>query len=83
MGENLLHHLQNPAKKLCYFSLALDESNDVRDSAQLLIYVRETNEYFEVTEELAALQSIKGTTTGVDIFEKVCQTVNGLELDWV
>lgn len=82
MGDNLQHHLQNSAKKLCYFSLALDESNDVRDSAQLLIFMRGTNEYFEVTEELAALQSIKGTTTGVDIYEKVCQTVNGLELDW-
>jgi len=62
--------------------LALDESNDVRDSAQLLIFFRGTNNYFEVTEELAALKSIKGTTTGEDIYDKVCQTVNGLELDW-
>ncbi|KAJ1150092.1 hypothetical protein NDU88_002890 [Pleurodeles waltl] len=36
----------------------------------------------QVTEELAALKSIKGTTTGEDIYEKVCQTVNDLELDW-
>ncbi|KAM9316753.1 general transcription factor II-I repeat domain-containing protein 2-like [Gastrophryne carolinensis] len=71
-----------PDKKLSYFSLALDESNDVRVSAQLLIFIRGTNDNFEVTEELAALQSIKGTTTGEDIYEKVCQTVNGLELDW-
>ncbi|XP_077179280.1 general transcription factor II-I repeat domain-containing protein 2-like [Paroedura picta] len=82
MGDNLHQHLQNSAKKLSYFSLALDESNDVRDSAQLLIFIRGMNDYFEVTEELAALQSIKGTTTGEDIYEKVCQTVNGLELDW-
>lgn len=40
------------------------------------------NDYFEVTEELAALQSMKGTTTGEGIYETVCQTVNGLELDW-
>ncbi|XP_070256829.1 general transcription factor II-I repeat domain-containing protein 2-like [Myotis yumanensis] len=82
MGDNLHQHLQNSAKKLSYFSLALDESNDVRDSAQLLIFIRGTKDYFEVTEELAALQSIKGTTTGEDIYEKVCQTVNGLELAW-
>ncbi|XP_073432233.1 general transcription factor II-I repeat domain-containing protein 2-like [Dendrobates tinctorius] len=81
-GDNLHQHLQNSAKKLSYFSLALDESNDIRDSAQLLIFIHGTNDYFEVTEELAALQSIKGTTTGEDIYEKVCQTVNGLELDW-
>ncbi|XP_069476356.1 general transcription factor II-I repeat domain-containing protein 2-like [Ambystoma mexicanum] len=82
MGDNLYQHLQNLTKKLSYFSLALDESNDVRDSAQLLIFIRGTNDNFEVTEELAALQSIKGTTTGEDIYEKVCQTLNGLELDW-
>lgn len=82
MGDNLHQHLQNSAKKLSYFSLALDESNDVRDSAQLLIFIRGINDNFEVTEELAALQSIKGTTTGEDIYEKVSQTVNGLELDW-
>ncbi|XP_077307209.1 general transcription factor II-I repeat domain-containing protein 2-like [Lithobates pipiens] len=83
MGDNLYQHLQNLTKKqLSYFSLALDESNDVRDSAQLLIFICGTNDNFEVTEELAALQSIKGTTTGEDIYEKVCQTVNGLELDW-
>uniref|UniRef100_A0A8C4UKQ9 SPIN-DOC-like zinc-finger domain-containing protein n=1 Tax=Falco tinnunculus TaxID=100819 RepID=A0A8C4UKQ9_FALTI len=82
MGENLNLQLQNSSKKLCYFSLALDESNDVRDSAQLLIFIRGTNDSFEVTEELAALKSIKGTTTGEDIYEKVCQTMNDLELDW-
>ncbi|XP_069469912.1 general transcription factor II-I repeat domain-containing protein 2-like [Ambystoma mexicanum] len=82
MGDNLYQHLQNLTKKRSYFSLALDESNDVRDSAQLLIFICGTNDNFEVTEELAALQSIKGTTTGEDIYEKVCQTLNGLELDW-
>uniref|UniRef100_A0A8C8SQM6 SPIN-DOC-like zinc-finger domain-containing protein n=1 Tax=Pelusios castaneus TaxID=367368 RepID=A0A8C8SQM6_9SAUR len=82
MGDNLHQRLQNSSKKLCYFSLALDESNDVRDSAQLLIFIRGTNDYFEVTEELATLKSIKGTTTGEDIYEKVPQTVNDLELDW-
>ncbi|XP_077112974.1 general transcription factor II-I repeat domain-containing protein 2A-like [Ranitomeya variabilis] len=70
------------ARKLDYFSLALDESNDVRDSAQLLIFIRGTNDNFEVIEELAALQSIKGTTTGEDIYEKLSKTVKDLELDW-
>uniref|UniRef100_H0XX58 DUF4371 domain-containing protein n=1 Tax=Otolemur garnettii TaxID=30611 RepID=H0XX58_OTOGA len=82
MGDNLHQHSQNSTKKLSYFSLALDKSGDVCDSAQLLIFIRGMNMNIEVAEELAALQSIKGTTTGEDIYEKVCQTVNGLELDW-
>ncbi|KAM8812643.1 general transcription factor II-I repeat domain-containing protein 2-like [Rhynchonycteris naso] len=82
MGDNLYQHLQNSVRKLSYFSLALDESNDVRDSAQLLIFICGTNANFKVTEELAVLQSIKGTTTGEDIYEKVSQTVKDLELGW-
>ncbi|KAL3859345.1 hypothetical protein ACJMK2_009570 [Sinanodonta woodiana] len=48
MGDNLHQHLQNSSKKLSYFSLALDESNDVRDSAQLLICIRGMNDNFEI-----------------------------------
>lgn len=40
------------------------------------------HDYFEVTEEFAALKSIRGTITGEGIYEKVRQTVNDLELDW-
>ncbi|KAJ1175193.1 hypothetical protein NDU88_000484 [Pleurodeles waltl] len=69
------HQTQPPSCKM-------KKSNYVRDSAQPLIFIRGTNDYFEVTEELAALKSIKGTTTGEDIYEKICQTVNDLELDW-
>ncbi len=35
-----------------------------------------------MSEELAALQSIKATMTGEDIFGKVCQTMGELGLDW-
>ncbi|KAG9277976.1 general transcription factor II-I repeat domain-containing protein 2-like [Astyanax mexicanus] len=82
MGDNLHLQLQTQTKRLCSFSLSLDESNDVRDTAQLLIFIRGTNDKFEVTEELAGLQSIKGTTTGEDIYRKVHQTVADLDLDW-
>ena len=37
---------------------------------------------FEVSKELAALQSLTDTTTGEDIFCKVCQTMEELDLDW-
>ena len=37
---------------------------------------------FQVTEELAALQSLKGMTTGEDIFLKLCETLKMLELKW-
>ncbi len=78
MGDNVYAQLQEKVKEFELFALALDESNDVQDTAQLLIFLRGVSSNFEVSEELAALQSLKGTTTGEDIFGKVCQTMGEL-----
>ncbi len=69
MGDNVYAQLQEKVKEFDFFALALDESNDVHDTAQLLIFVRGVSSNFE----LADLQSLKGTTTGEDIFGKVCR----------
>ncbi|GBP09324.1 General transcription factor II-I repeat domain-containing protein 2A [Eumeta japonica] len=53
------------------FSIALDESTDLSDTAQLAIFIRGVDKEFTVTEELLALQPLKGTTTGEDIFNEV------------
>ncbi|CAK1594088.1 unnamed protein product [Parnassius mnemosyne] len=50
------------------FSIALDESTDLSDTAQLAIFMRGVDKEFTVTEELLALQPLKGTATGEDIF---------------
>jgi hypothetical protein len=54
----------NSLKDFTYFSLALDESCDARDMTQLLIFLRGVTPDFEMTEELASVQSMKSTTTG-------------------
>ena len=51
-----------------YFSLVLDESSDIGNTAQLLVFVRAISENFEITEELLSMESMKGTTTGKDIY---------------
>ncbi|KAI5098257.1 general transcription factor II-I repeat domain-containing protein 2-like [Silurus meridionalis] len=71
IGGNVYAQLQQKTKDLDFFSLALDESMDVQDTAELLILIRGVTTNFEMCEELAALQSLKGTTTGKDIFDKV------------
>lgn len=50
-----------------YFSLALDESTDISDTAQLVVFVRCISPNFEISEELLGLSPIRGTTTGKDI----------------
>ena len=52
-----------------WFSIALDESNDIQDTAQVLIYIRGIDENFEITEELLSMESLKDTVTGEDLYK--------------
>lgn len=56
LGKNCFPNLKKKrvVKSLSTFSLALDESNDVADTEQPLIFAQGINENFEITEELAA-----------------------------
>ena len=64
------------------FSIALDESTDLSDTAQLAIFIRSVDEEFTVTEELLALQPLKGTTSGEDIFREVKSAIEQYGLQW-
>ncbi|GFR29127.1 general transcription factor II-I repeat domain-containing protein 2B [Trichonephila clavata] len=65
-----------------WFSLALDESTDVSDTAQMLLYIRGVDKSYEVHEELLHMYSIHGTTTGRDIFKGVEMAINQKNLRW-
>uniref|UniRef100_A0A0L8I3H1 Uncharacterized protein n=1 Tax=Octopus bimaculoides TaxID=37653 RepID=A0A0L8I3H1_OCTBM len=54
-----------------YFSLAIDESTDVSNTAQLAVFVRGIDEDLNITEEMFGLRGIKDTTTGEDIFQEL------------
>ncbi|GCC26309.1 hypothetical protein chiPu_0004725 [Chiloscyllium punctatum] len=51
--RNLELQLQHRAVNFDFFSLALDDSCDIRDTAQLLIFVCEITTDFKIKEELA------------------------------
>uniref|UniRef100_A0A8C4FDD0 General transcription factor II-I repeat domain-containing protein 2 n=1 Tax=Dicentrarchus labrax TaxID=13489 RepID=A0A8C4FDD0_DICLA len=54
-----------------YFSLVLDESTDVMDVNQLLIFTRAIARSFEVHEELLKLVSLHDTTNGKGVLNAV------------
>ena len=47
-----------------FFSLALDESADICDVAQLSIFIRGIDDNFNVFEELIGFESLHGKTRG-------------------
>ena len=75
IAANLQENLLNTANTFKCFSIALDESTDVLDTAQLLIFIRGIDEHFCITEELLSVESLKGTTTGKDIFDSVMNSL--------
>lgn len=61
--------------------MALDESTDVKGSAQLLIFIRGIDENFSIFEELAAVCHMHDRTTGQHIFDEVDAVATQLNLD--
>jgi hypothetical protein len=82
LDNNLCEQLQEKARIFEWFSLATDESDDVSDTAQLLIFVRGIDENFNVFEELSLLWSLKVTTTGEDLFRHLGQGLVSMQLPW-
>ena len=49
----------------------MDESTDLTSTSQLLIFIRGVNLDFEITEQLASICSMQGTTTSEELFFEV------------
>jgi len=82
IDADLKSQLSDKVKSFNWFSLALDESTDIDDTAQLLIFVRGISDNFQITEELLSMESMKDTTTGDDLLDSVknaimrCKSLN-------
>ena len=55
IAANLTDQLKQKVKKFCLCSLAVDNSIDACDTAQLVIYIRGVYKDFNISEELAAI----------------------------
>lgn len=68
LSSNIYDQLHEKAKCFNAYSVALDESTDITDTAQLTIYVRGVDDNFEVMEELLTVIPMHGQTTAQEIF---------------
>lgn len=68
MCKNISEQLLKDVSDCVAFSLQLDESTDNSDTAQILVFIRMVFEDFNTKEELLGMVSLKGRTTGQEIF---------------
>ncbi|KAI6658709.1 General transcription factor II-I repeat domain-containing protein 2-like [Oopsacas minuta] len=80
ISSNIKGYLKEQASHFQYYSLAMDESTDVSDTAQLAIFVRGVRQNFDVTEEFASLVPMKDTTTGADLLEALHRVLRDYNL---
>ena len=78
IASNLSTQFRQRIENFKYFSVTMDESTDRSDTAQLLIFIRCINDEFNITEELACLQSIKEKTTGQIIYNEFSESLQNL-----
>lgn len=81
LSDDVSQQLKDLVNSCTFFSLALDESTDICDVAQLSIFIRGIDDNFSVFEELLGLESLHGKTRGSDIFDKVKSCLENLQID--
>ena len=81
LSDNIEGTLKDKLSARILYSLALDESTDQSDTAQLVIFIRGIDENFNIIQEMLDLCHIKGTTTGKDIYEFVNLSLDKFNID--
>ena len=66
---DLASALNKKVESFKFYSLALDESNDINDT-------------FEITDVFVTMESLKGTTRGEDLYHQVSAVMERMKLPW-
>ena len=66
IDEDIASNLNKKAESLTFYSQAVDESNDTKDTAPFVIFMRGINDCFEITEEFLTMESMREKTRGED-----------------
>lgn len=75
-SADLDSQLKRKVESFLAFTVAIDESTDITDVAQLAIFIRGVDDTLTVTEEFLELVPMTDTTTAEDIF---CSVVGALD----
>ncbi|XP_037774968.1 general transcription factor II-I repeat domain-containing protein 2-like [Penaeus monodon] len=82
LAEDLDSQLKRKVKSFIVFSVAIDESKDITDVAQLAIFIRGVDDTLTITEEFVELVPMTDTTTAADIFTALVGALDRAGVDW-
>ena len=82
LASNLKQQLNSIIQKEVFYSIAIDESIDNTDSAQVLVFIRAITEDFYCFEELLCLCTMKDRTRGIDILNAFKEKCNEAKLSF-
>lgn len=74
-GSIISSQFKNKANDLEWFFLAFDESIDVTDTMQYFLFIGGVSATFEVSKELASMNSLYRSTTSKNIFKEIEKTL--------
>ena len=82
MAGNVRATLSQTCTFLEFFSIALDESTDLKDTSQLVFFIRGVTASFTIVEEFLQLEPLHGRTTGKIVCDATlnCLSSTGLDL---
>uniref|UniRef100_A0A0L8GXP5 DUF4371 domain-containing protein n=1 Tax=Octopus bimaculoides TaxID=37653 RepID=A0A0L8GXP5_OCTBM len=82
LSADLNRQQKHKVKSFIAFSVAIDESTNITDVAQLAIFLRSVGETLTVTEEFLELVPMMDTTTANDIFISLVGALDRVGVDW-
>ncbi|XP_055490979.1 general transcription factor II-I repeat domain-containing protein 2A-like [Leucoraja erinacea] len=81
MSADVKSCLKDYCRNFQFFSIALDQSTDTKNTAQLAVFVRGVTSDFDTVEEFVQLEHMKGAAIGVDILVALLKCTTDMELD--
>ena len=81
LSDNIKQTLKERLRLCVAFSLDLDESTDISDTALLVIFIRAVTVGFDVVEEFLNMASLSSTTTGQNNCQCVIRVVERFKLN--
>lgn len=82
ISNDLEGQLHRTSAELTHFAIAMDDSTDKSDTAQLAVFIRGVDKDMNIVEEFLDLYPMKGQTRGKDLLNALIAIIEKFNLSW-